>query len=209
MDHMMPEMDGIETLTRLHQMDTPNNDTPVIMLTANALSGVRDEYIKAGFNDYISKPLDGQSLEKMFLQYLPEGKIFIQNDDSLPCGEKILKLRKFLPEFNYETALGFSDDDEQLCIAILCEYCVNNHLDKLQEYFEECEWENYRQILHSLKGTTGTVGLMSLAEQFKQQELLVKKCDLDTVKKQHQAMMDHYKNCISKMKDAGLVTSQE
>ncbi|MCR5081802.1 MAG: response regulator [Treponema sp.] len=209
MDHMMPEMDGIETLTRLHQMDTPNNDTPVIMLTANALSGVRDEYIKAGFNDYISKPLDGQSLEKMFLQYLPEGKVFIQNDESLPCGEKILKLRKFLPEFNYETALGFSDDDEQLCIAILCEYSSNNHLAELQDYFEECEWEKYRQILHSLKGTTGTVGLSSLAEQFRQQELLVKKCDLDTAKKQHQAMMDHYKNCITKMKESGLIISQE
>lgn len=205
MDHMMPEMNGIETLTKLHTMDTPNNETPVIMLTANALAGVRKEYIKAGFKDYLSKPVDGQALEKLFLQYLPEEKVLIQDDGSIPCGEKIAKLRKFLPEFNYETALGYYDDSEDLCIEIITDYCVHNHKDHLSHFFEECEWENYRQILNSLKNTTRTIGLPALAERFRLQEQAVKKCDLDYAKKNHASLMDSYMVAVSKMHDAGFV----
>lgn len=76
MDHMMPEMDGVETYKRMkEQKDSPNAATPVIMLTANAISGVKEEYLKDGFVDYLSKPVRGDKLERMILQYLPEEKI--------------------------------------------------------------------------------------------------------------------------------------
>jgi CheY-like chemotaxis protein/nitrogen-specific signal transduction histidine kinase/HPt (histidine-containing phosphotransfer) domain-containing protein len=71
MDHMMPDMDGVETL---HKMKADrlglNYETPVIMLTANAIYGVKEEYIKEGFTDYISKPLRGDILEEMIRKYL-------------------------------------------------------------------------------------------------------------------------------------------
>ena len=73
-DHMMPEMDGIETLHKL-QEETDLEGTVVIALTANAVSGAREMYIDAGFADYISKPVDGRRLEEMIRKYLPEDKI--------------------------------------------------------------------------------------------------------------------------------------
>jgi CheY-like chemotaxis protein len=76
LDQMMPEMDGTETLHRLKEIkDSPNADTPVIVLTANAIDGAAEEYISIGFDDYVSKPATGEVLENVLLKYLPEEKI--------------------------------------------------------------------------------------------------------------------------------------
>lgn len=206
MDYMMPEMDGIQTLEKLRSLDTPNNKTPVIVLTADALAGVREKYIRAGFKDYISKPVDGNQLEKMLIRYLPQQKVFLKTGkEDIPCGEKISRFKNMLPEFDYETALSYCDESEEFCIEIISEYCTNNHIDDLKNYFEECEWENYRQRLHSLKSTTRTVGLAALSEEFRMQEAAVKKCELDYARKNHKHLMDHYSMCITKMKEAGFI----
>lgn len=73
LDHMMPEMDGVETLKQLKALeDNLSKDTPVIALTANAVAGAKEEYIAQGFADYLSKPVQGSTLEKMVRAYLPE-----------------------------------------------------------------------------------------------------------------------------------------
>jgi signal transduction histidine kinase/DNA-binding response OmpR family regulator len=72
LDHMMPDKDGIETIKEMKECkDTPNLKTPVICLTANAVSGMREIYINAGFDDYLTKPIDTGKLESMLLAYLP------------------------------------------------------------------------------------------------------------------------------------------
>ena len=73
MDHMMPGMDGIETLHEIQKLESfPNEKTPIIALTANALSGARELYLKEGFTDFLTKPIDAELLEQMILRYLPE-----------------------------------------------------------------------------------------------------------------------------------------
>ncbi|MDO4188855.1 MAG: response regulator [Lachnospiraceae bacterium] len=75
LDHMMPEMDGLETREKMRENTRcPNIDTPVIALTANAISGSREFYLEAGFDDYISKPVDPKKLERMIYDLLPEEK---------------------------------------------------------------------------------------------------------------------------------------
>ena len=76
LDYRMPMMDGIETLKRLREIpDNPNMGTPVVALTANAISGARERFIKEGFDDYMTKPIDVESLETTLLSYLPGDKI--------------------------------------------------------------------------------------------------------------------------------------
>ncbi len=76
MDHLMPEMDGIECLERLRrQTGGLNNNAPVIVLTANAGSENRELYTNSGFDDYLIKPVSGQQLEDMLIKYLPDYKI--------------------------------------------------------------------------------------------------------------------------------------
>lgn len=104
LDHMMPDMDGIETLTNLKEQK-PGDDTVYIALTANAVSGARQMYLDAGFADYLSKPIDGPKLEKMLIKYLPEDKVVrdFEEDDETDSmvGNRILVI----------------DDDETACLA--------------------------------------------------------------------------------------------
>lgn len=73
MDHVMPLLDGIETLQRIRQTaEGANAEIPVIAMTANAVIGSREFYIKNGFTDYLAKPIDGEKLENMIEKYLPQ-----------------------------------------------------------------------------------------------------------------------------------------
>ena len=73
LDHMMPEMDGIETLHRIRQLsDFPCQDTPIVVLTANAVSGAKEKYLAEGFDDFLSKPIIPEKLEQLLLKMLPK-----------------------------------------------------------------------------------------------------------------------------------------
>lgn len=85
LDHMMPDKDGIETLQEMRACaDTPNQKTPMICLTANAVSEMREMYLEAGFDDYLTKPIDTEKLENMLLRYLPPDLVEQPTDESEP-----------------------------------------------------------------------------------------------------------------------------
>ncbi len=99
LDHMMPNKDGIETMKEMKTLqDTPNTDIPVICLTANAISGMREMYIEAGFHDYLTKPIDTSRLEDMILRYLPsdliEHRILVVHEDVA----FLKKIKEWLPD---------------------------------------------------------------------------------------------------------------
>ena len=75
LDHMMPDMNGIETLNELKRQNLIPEHTAMIALTANAIAGVREEYIKSGFVDYLSKPIEIKQLEELLIKYLPDNLI--------------------------------------------------------------------------------------------------------------------------------------
>ena len=82
LDHMMPGKNGPETLQELKSQESnPNKDTPVICLTANAISGAREQYISAGFTDYLTKPIPPDKLEDMLIEHLPKDKYIILKSD--------------------------------------------------------------------------------------------------------------------------------
>ena len=83
LDHRMPKMDGVETLQEMKKLpDNLNKNTPVISLTANAISGAREQYIAAGFQDYLTKPINSIKLEEMIMKYLPPEKISAPAENS-------------------------------------------------------------------------------------------------------------------------------
>ena len=115
MDHMMPEMDGIETLHEIQKLECfPNEETPIIALTANALSGARELYLKEGFKDFLTKPIDANLLEQMILSYLPEELVQIteqtevshqQNNLTKYAEAKIADTQDVFQRENYEELL--------------------------------------------------------------------------------------------------------
>ncbi len=83
LDHMMPDMDGLETLHEMQKRGILAGDMPVIMMTANAIAGAREEYLKEGFDDYISKPIEVKAIEKILRVYLPKGKVSFKEEERL------------------------------------------------------------------------------------------------------------------------------
>lgn len=70
LDHIMPEMDGIQTLQELRKMtDNNSKDAKIIVLTANAIQGAKEDYLSKGFDDYLSKPIDMADVEKVLGRY--------------------------------------------------------------------------------------------------------------------------------------------
>ena len=85
LDHMMPDKDGIETLQEMRACaDIPNQKAPMICLTANAVSEMREMYLEAGFDDYLTKPIDTEKLEDMLLRYLPPDLVEQPTDEAKP-----------------------------------------------------------------------------------------------------------------------------
>jgi len=73
MDHMMPEMDGVETTKIIREMYA---NLPIIALTANAVSGVKEMFLSSGFNDFLSKPIEIINLNSILEKWLPKERIF-------------------------------------------------------------------------------------------------------------------------------------
>ncbi|MBQ0042746.1 MAG: response regulator [Lachnospiraceae bacterium] len=79
LDHMMPEMDGLETMYELKNMESSKNkETPVIMLTANAVRGAKEQYMEHGFAGYLTKPCKGVELEEMMSRFLPDNVVEVR-----------------------------------------------------------------------------------------------------------------------------------
>ena len=72
LDHKMPGIDGVETLRRAKEIDGPSRLSAYIALTANSGTGLREEYISLGFNDYLPKPMKADALKKIIARYLPD-----------------------------------------------------------------------------------------------------------------------------------------
>lgn len=75
MDHLMPEMDGIETTHKIRELESPNATQPIVALTANALSGMREMFLSEGLNDFMSKPIEPRQLNTVLGEWLPKEKI--------------------------------------------------------------------------------------------------------------------------------------
>ena len=77
----MPGMDGIETLDEIKKdNDSKNKDTPILVLTANAISGARENFLREGFDDYLSKPIESDRLEDALIRYLPKDKVLLSSE---------------------------------------------------------------------------------------------------------------------------------
>ena len=130
----MPGMDGEETFRRMCGMNpNRNRNTPVIMLTANAIMGAKEEYMGAGFGGYISKPVREEELRDICMQYLPDRKIQIMEDESEDSEQQIdlqvqdmqdIKLEKLSELLDTKTGIAYCVDDAQLYLEILSDYVL-------------------------------------------------------------------------------------
>lgn len=197
LDHMMPEMDGIETLHAIQDEKLCEN-VPVIMLTANAIVGEREKYISEGFTDFLTKPIIPDKLDSMILNYLPEEMVsvgdYIKENSSTLRAVELPKIAEF--DFDYamrclgtkevllETLDGFSRQLEQ----------VYHKLPALIENIAGEETKKaYRIEVHTLKSTAASVGALLLSNLSRMLEVAVIDNDMDKILVLHPILMEEIK----------------
>ncbi len=213
MDHLMPEMDGVETYEKL-KADKLSKcaDTPVIMLTANALAGVREQYMYEGFADYISKPVRGKMLEETIMKHLPaelvsrnvsgspQQKLMYGNSTENSSAE-MAKIAEILPQLNMGIALPYCCGSMELFINILREFASNKRYEELEKQFAEKAYDDYRRNVHTLKSTALTIGLEGLSERARASELALKKGCTELAEMNHPELMNMYADLLGKIRE--------
>ena len=195
LDHMMPEMDGIETLRKLKD-EGLTEGTVMIALTANAVVGAEEQYLSAGFDGYLSKPITIEDIEKALAQYLP-ADIIGRNDD-ISNNDQNNKENKSITidtarqiGLNVDSALVYSCGDEDFYLELLTDYAgqASDRCAELTSYLEAGNLKDYEILVHSVKSSSKTIGADDLSELAKSLESAARDSDADYVRQHHDALV--------------------
>ena len=187
---MMPKMSGVETLKKLKQL--PNFSTPVVALTANAITGMREKYISDGFNDYLAKPIEKDEMIRVFasILHLSEdvtGKLF-ETTELLDMGDEVFKSSTSGEVYNedYLRSHGVDIDhaldllgDMEMYHMTLHDYLdeIDGKVEQLKKYLDVHDMPNYAILVHSMKSDAKYLGFMTYADICYQHELKSKEND--------------------------------
>ena len=198
----MPVLDGIETL-RLAKEKELINDTVVIALTANAVVGAKEQYLAAGFNDYLSKPIVVKNIEKTLKNYLPSElieEVGTKVEVEAPSSSLTLDKARSIG-LNVNAAVEYSCGEEDLYLDLLSDY-ANSCEDKCKEldsYLNEEDMKNYSILIHSLKSSSRIIGADAVSALAKDLEDASKKNDIDFVSINHEIFIENYKALAAKL----------
>ena len=176
MDHMMPEMDGIETLHEMRKLpDFPNKDTPVIALTANAVAGAREMYLNEGFADFVTKPIDGDVLESVILKYIPKELINADRSggDDLKESGGTDEYESYLKKgVSIKNGLKHLQGDMNTYMELVHMFIKDKtKTEQLRRYLSEHNIKDYAIQAHALKGNARTLGADKLADTAYEHEM--------------------------------------
>ncbi len=195
LDHMMPDKDGIETLAEMKSItDTPNTTTPVICLTANAISGMREMYTSAGFDDYLTKPIDAERLEMMLLQYLPKEKVAPASVPDETDDYVLPDLLFHLQEIDADAGLSYCGDGESYMDALLVYLAsVEKKADEIGQCRSANDIRNLTIKIHALKSTSRAIGAVQLGDFAQRLENAGKNEDPETLDRELPAFLSRYR----------------
>ncbi len=229
MDHMMPDMDGVETFHRIrNKVGSYYKKVPIIAVTANAIAGSREMFMQEGFNDFIEKPVELSVLDRLLRRNIPKEKMqYVQNDEAADSMESLKVEEPQSSEFRQEKtdksdtfAVGDLDIEKGLLycggkeayLEILEQYSRNGneHIAKIERLFEAKDWKNYTIEVHALKSMMMSVGALPLSEQAKQLELAGKRGDVAWIHVSHSGMITEYVRVLNEIRVAlGLPVEEE
>ncbi|MGN0669680.1 MAG: response regulator, partial [Oscillospiraceae bacterium] len=198
MDHMMPEIDGVEATQIIRSMDGDYyKKLPIIALTANAVSGARETFLEAGMNDFIAKPIELTTLDRILKTWLPKELIKAPTENEFNADDR----RKTTPQpvektalFDVQTGVFYTGGDEEAYLEILEMYVNKSEAKRkyIQQLFEEKSWKNYVIEVHALKSTSLTIGSKPLSELAKELELAGKSANYRLIEEKNASLMELY-----------------
>ena len=220
MDHMMPSPDGIEALHIIKTDEASlNKDTKAVVLTANAVAGSRQMYMEAGFDDYLTKPIDSRLLEETVKKMLPANKVLEAADVSKTSDTnssvnadnlsgtadtenaagnhttESLKSRLSVFEgFDYDAALKYCGGEEELLLEILGDVAGEGEgrAERMRRCLEKQDLKSYAIDAHTIKGSMATIGMQAFSDRAREHEFAAKGDDVDFLNKEAESFISDY-----------------
>ncbi len=211
MDHMMGGMDGVEAMKRIRSdVAGKNGETPIVALTANAMSSAKQMFLSEGFDGFVSKPIETDELERVMRQVLPKSMVTYEEIDDIsepePDFEELrkesspkmtaLSLREHLKPYSVDTDAGmkYCLNDFEFYKSLLVQFAAEavDKIPLINRYYESADFKNYEILVHALKSTSKMIGAGVLSDKAKQLELAAKEKKEEFIKENHYPMMGEY-----------------
>lgn len=199
MDHMMPGMDGIEAAEIIRRDCGENGTAPVIVaLTANAMEGMREQFLKHGFQDFIAKPLDRGELNQLLLRWVPEK--FRQAVDGGDEVQSFDGAAFRIPGVDVDAAMQHHSGSEEDFVELLELYCMDGRRKvSLLRELAESDLQGYRIEVHGLKSASANIGAMKVSAMAREQEDAAARGDGAFVAERFPALLAEYEVLLSNL----------
>ena len=211
MDHMMPEMDGIEAVTIIRAMeDDYCINVPIIALTANAVNGAKEMFAEVGFSDFIAKPIEVDVLDKILRKWLP--KKYVKTFNNEMQGNALASIAENIcidcsEYIDISAGLKYAGNREEMYFEVLQSYIEKGQekIDSLDNMLKMKDWHNYTINVHALKSTSKTIGAVKLSELAAMLENAGKTGEYSIIESEHMQMIELFMRVL----DAGESLLQE
>lgn len=197
LDYRMPHMDGIETLEELKEKNPEKFEhTPIISLTASAVTGERERMLGAGFTDYLTKPVNMSEMREVLTKYLPDEEI-------IPIKEEASEEEDVLAELPGELfALDWLDPKEgveycgdatmYLCALEMFAKSVDDKITLIRDCLTNKDIKLFTVTVHAIKSTALTIGAAGFSAEARALELASKAEEYEVIHKDTPAFLEEY-----------------
>ena len=196
LDHMMPGMDGIETVQKLRKMDCIRKDLPVVSLTANVFSDAKTYFTEQGFSDFLAKPINVKELHNTLLQYLQDKavlKIVEKKLDEAFISEEVKACFTSLKHFDVDASLEYFDHSADFYLEMLKTFRQGlferrNELDKI---YENQDIKLFTIHVHAIKSASKSVGALEFSDLAKTMEDFGHQNNWKSITQKYQELLDY------------------
>ena len=207
MDHMMPGMDGVEATGFIRSLETGDGyykNLPIIMFTANAVTGQREMFLENDINDFLAKPIDIQKLNDVLEQWLPAEKIL---EASLAGREDVKAEKAELPVINgLDVDVGLKNCNGGLAIylSILNDFCNDTEIQmtSISKAYMDADARLYSTLVHALKGAARSVGAVIMGDEASWLENMSASGDFDIISEKNAMFFENTRTLIYNIKTA-------
>lgn len=213
-DHMMPEMDGVE-LTKI--LRSSNDDylkyVPIIALTANAIKGVSEMFLANGFTEYLSKPIDTERLGEVLNKWIPENKkeeameeeesVADKNQAVDDNEENLLNMLRQIENVDYDKAMTLCGKSEDILLSVIEVYVksYSQIKERIDSTYAKEDLKNYAIEVHGVKSSSRSIGNDVLGEMAYRLEIEAKDGNIAYVKENHSEFAMKYEQFVGKLKE--------
>ncbi|MCL2873471.1 MAG: ATP-binding protein [Defluviitaleaceae bacterium] len=212
MDHMMPEMDGIETTARIREMagkDPYYAEVPIVALTANAVDGIKEIFMESGFNDFLSKPIDIIKLNTILEKWIPKEKQGRRQDkiqDPLSKTEATINI----PGIDTDRGIFMTGGTVDNYLKTLTIYRSDglDVIKKIKECLDDTNIPLFTTYFHALKSASASIGADAISAAAKVLEAAGLQMDIDFIQANSDKFLTDFEALLEKINEVLITESK-